>query len=92
MRNHKQQPTKDPISRFFSIASFLGLVATAVVLIAFYRAVSINAIIEVGEQSNTVVAAAVLQPLERQLLDYLDKVNHISGEDKNISRVPMEME
>ena len=92
MRNPNEQPTKDPISRFFSIASFLGLVATAVVLIAFYRAVSINAIIEVGEQSNTVVAAAVLQPLEGQLLDYLDKVNHVSGEDRNVSRVPMELE
>ncbi len=99
MKESAERPAKDTISSFFSIASFLGLMATAVLLIVFYRMVSINAIVEVGEQSNTVVANTILQILKSRLLDYLAEADHHLAEadhhlaeDKHIPEVPADLE
>lgn len=57
--------------RFYSIASFLAIFATALLLGLFYRQVAIQGIIQLAERNNLVLARATLNPVKPALMDYL---------------------
>lgn len=60
--------------RFYSIASFVAVLATALLIALFYRQVAIQGIMQLAERSNLALARTALNSVRPQLIDYLDAV------------------
>ena len=60
--------------RFYSIASFVAVLATALLITLFYRQVAIQGIMQLAERSNLALARTALNSVRPQLIDYLDTV------------------
>ena len=60
--------------RFYSIASFVAVLATALLITLFYRQVAIQGIMQLAERSNLTLARTALNSVRPQLIDYLDAV------------------
>lgn len=58
--------------RYYSIASFIAVLATAVLLTWFYRQVSVQGIVDLAERSNQHLARAVMNQMKPSLLEFLD--------------------
>ena len=58
--------------RFYSIASLLAVLATALLIAMFYRQVAIQGIMELAERSNLALARTALNSVRPVLIDYLD--------------------
>jgi signal transduction histidine kinase len=60
--------------RFYSIASFVAVLATALLITLFYRQVAIQGIMQLAERSNLALALTALNSVRPQLINYLDAV------------------
>lgn len=60
--------------RFYSIASFVAVLATALLIALFYRQVAIQGIMRLAERSNLALARTALNSVRPILIDYLDSV------------------
>jgi len=60
--------------RFYSIASFVAVLATAILIALFYRQVAIQGIMQLAERSNLALARTALNSVRPQLIDYLEAV------------------
>ena len=58
--------------RFYSIASLLAVLATALLIAMFYRHVAIQEITQLAERSNLALARTALNSVRPVLIDYLD--------------------
>lgn len=58
--------------RFYSIASLLAVLATALLIAMFYREVAIQGIMQLAERSNLTLARTALNSVRPVLIDYLD--------------------
>lgn len=63
------------VSRYFSIASLIGILVAAIALTELYRYTSIKTIIELGEQKNIVIAKTALIALNPDLINFLQQVS-----------------
>lgn len=60
--------------RFYSIASFVAVLVTALLIALFYRQVAIQGIMQLAERSNLALARTALNSVKPELIDYLDTV------------------
>jgi hypothetical protein len=58
--------------RYYSVASFIAVLVTAVLLTWYYRQVSIQGIVDLTERSNLTLARSVMNPMKPALLEFLD--------------------
>jgi len=58
--------------RFYSVASLVAVLATAVLLTWFYRQVAIKGIVQLAERSNLTLAQAAMNPIKPALLGFLE--------------------
>ncbi|MEQ1667157.1 MAG: histidine kinase [Sulfuriferula sp.] len=58
--------------RFYSIASFISIFITAVLLTLFYRQITIQWITQLAEVNNTALAQTALNAIRPELMQYLD--------------------
>jgi signal transduction histidine kinase len=58
--------------RYYSVASLVSILATATLLIWFYRQVSYQGIVQLAEQSNLTLAQSAMNALNPALLDFLN--------------------
>ena len=58
--------------RYYSVASFVAVLVTAVLLTWFYRQVSVQGIVDLAEQSNQHLARAAMNQMKPSLLEFLD--------------------
>jgi signal transduction histidine kinase len=58
--------------RFYSVASFLVVLATALLIAMFYRQVAIQGIMQLAERSNLTLARTALNLVKPELIDYLN--------------------
>src|SRR5512143_3694482 len=58
--------------RYYSMASFIAVLATAVLLTWLYRQVSVQGIADLAERSNQTLARAAMSPMKPALLEFLD--------------------
>ena len=59
------------LMRFYSIASFLAILATAVVIAMLYRGVAVEGIMKLAERNNLALAQIALNSMKPELIDYL---------------------
>ena len=60
--------------RFYSVASFLAVLATALLIGLFYREVAIQGLIKLAERNNLALARTALNSVRPALIDYLNPV------------------
>src|SRR5574340_201909 len=60
--------------RFYSLASFLAVLATALLVGLFYRQVAIQGIMTLAERNNLALARTALSSVKPELIDYLNRV------------------
>jgi signal transduction histidine kinase len=58
--------------RFYSVASFLAILATALLVGLFYREVAIQGVIKLAERNNLALARTALNSVKPQLIDFLN--------------------
>ena len=58
--------------RYYSVASLVAVLATAVLLTWFYRQVAIQGIVQLAERSNLTLAQVAMNPIKPALLEFLD--------------------
>jgi len=58
--------------RFYSIASFLAVLATALLIGLFYRQIAIQGLMQLAERNNLALAQTALNSVKPVLIDYLD--------------------
>jgi two-component system, NarL family, sensor kinase len=58
--------------RYYAAASFIAVLATAILLTLFYRQVAIQGIVRLAERSNVNLAQLAMNPIKPALLAYLD--------------------
>ena len=58
--------------RYYSVASLIAILATAALLIWFYRQVAIQGIVQLAERSNMNLAQIAMDPIKPALLEFLD--------------------
>jgi signal transduction histidine kinase len=66
--------------RFYSIASFIAILATGVLLSLFYRQVALLGIFQLAEQSNRALARTTLNSNRSALVEYLKSVANLGPE------------
>lgn len=57
--------------RFYSVASFLAILATALLVGLFYREVAIQGVMKLAERNNLALARTALNSVQPQLIDFL---------------------
>lgn len=57
--------------RYYSVASLIAVLATALLLTWFYRQVAIQGIVQLAERSNLTLARAAMNPIKPSLLEFL---------------------
>ena len=57
--------------RYYSVASLVAFLVTAVLLTWFYRQVSVQGIVDLTERSNLTLARAAMSPMKPALLEFL---------------------
>jgi signal transduction histidine kinase len=62
--------------RFFSLASFLAVLITALAIGLFYRQVAIHGLMQLAERNNLALARTALNSVKPQLIAYLDRYGH----------------
>lgn len=60
--------------RFYSMASFLAVLVTALLVGLFYRQVAIQGIMNLAERNNLALARTALSSVRPELIDYLNRV------------------
>lgn len=60
--------------RFYSVASFLAVLGTALLVGLFYRHVAIQGIMTLAERNNLALARIALSSVKPELIDYLNRV------------------
>lgn len=60
--------------RFYSVTSFVAVLATALLIAMFYRQVAIQGIMQLAERSNLALARTALNSVRPVLVDYLNSV------------------
>jgi len=63
--------------RYYSVASLVAVIATAVLLAWFYRQVAIEGIVQMIEQGNLTLARAAMNPIKPTLLEYLSAADDL---------------
>ena len=58
--------------RYYSVASLVAFLVTAVLLTWFYRQVAIQGIVQLAERSNLALTRSVMNPMKPALLEFLD--------------------
>ena len=58
--------------RFYSVASFLAILATALLIAMLYREVAIQGLMKLAERNNLVLARTALNSVKPQLIDFLN--------------------
>jgi signal transduction histidine kinase len=58
--------------RFYSVASFLAILATALLIAMLYREVAIQGIMKLAERNNLALARTALNSVQPQLIDFLN--------------------
>lgn len=60
--------------RFYSVVSFVAVLATALLIALFYRQVAIQGVMQLAERNNLALARTALNSVRPALIDYLDSV------------------
>jgi hypothetical protein len=60
--------------RFYSVASFLAVLATALLVGLFYRQVAIQGLMKLAERNNLALARTALNSVKPELIDYMNSV------------------
>jgi hypothetical protein len=63
--------------RYYSAASLVAVLATAILLTWFYRQVAIHGIVQLAERSNMNLAQVAMNPIKPALLDFLDSTANL---------------
>lgn len=63
------------IFRYFSVAAFIGFCLAGTGLVWFYRTVTVEELVELGEQSNLAPAQTALNSVQPELLAYLESTS-----------------
>ncbi len=79
-------------SRIFSLAGLLSLVVAAVFLSLLIRELAITAIVELGEQSNAVVAQTALNSVKPQLTGFLEQRLSVRADEVFDPTIPVELQ
>ena len=61
------------LTRRYAVASLFGVFVAAIALVILYREMSINTILQFGEQANIAVAKTTVSASGQELVDYLQK-------------------
>ncbi|MBW8370308.1 MAG: hypothetical protein K0M66_04945 [Thiobacillus sp.] len=77
--------------RFYSIASLVAILATALLLGFFYRQVAIQGIIQLAERNNLTLARAALNSVRPALLEYLSSAAEVGTGDIGRPAPPPEL-
>jgi signal transduction histidine kinase len=75
------------IIRYFSIASFVCIVAAAVALTAYFRHITIRELVEFGESGNVALTEAALQAVRAELIQFLDEAGKAPAAE--LARLPL---
>lgn len=65
--------------RFYSVASFISILAAAAILAFFYRQVAVHGIVHLAEQSNATLTKTALASVRYGLVSYLSRVSEAGG-------------
>src|SRR5574340_255172 len=60
--------------RFYSVASFLAVLATALLVGLFYREVAVRELMQLAERNNLTLARTALNAVKPALIDYLNPI------------------
>ncbi len=74
--------------RYYSVASLVAVLATAVLLTWFYRQVAIQGIVQMVEQGNLTLARAAMNPIKPTLLEYLSATENFRPDSANPPPLP----
>jgi len=77
--------------RYYSVASLVAVLVTAVVLTWFYRQVAIQGIVQLAERSSLTLARAAMNPIKPALLEFLDAAADIRSNSPNRPPLPPEL-
>jgi signal transduction histidine kinase len=77
--------------RFYSVASLVAILATAVLLTWFYRQAAIQGIIQLAEASNLTLTRAALSPIKPELLAFLKSTEHLQPNAASYPPLPPEV-
>jgi signal transduction histidine kinase len=77
--------------RYYSVASLVAVLVTAVVLTWFYRQVAIEGIVQLAERSNLTLARAAMNPIKPALLEFLDAAADVRSNSPNRPPLPPEL-
>ncbi len=77
--------------RYYSVASLVAVLATAVLLTWFYRQVAIQGIVQLAERSNLTLARAAMNPIKPTLFEFLDVAADFRPGSANPPPLPSEL-
>lgn len=78
--------------RFYSIASLISIVGTAVVMAVLYRAIAVHSIVTVAESNNLVMAEIALGPIRTELADFLSAAASVTGDSARSLQLPVDID
>jgi len=67
--------------RYFSITGFISMVGAAILLVAFYRWIALNDLLELGERHNVALTQAFSNSLWPQFSLFLTRTVNLSGDE-----------
>ncbi len=77
--------------RFYSVASFLAVLATALLIGLFYRQIAIHGLMHLAERNNLALARTALNSVKSELIAYLDAVEQSTLVNVSHSSPPPEL-
>jgi len=77
--------------RYYSVASLVAVLATAVLLAWFYRQVAIEGIVQMIERGNLTLARTAMNPIKPTLLEYLSATQDLRPDSANHPPLPPDL-
>ena len=77
--------------RYYSVASLMVVLVTAVLLTWFYRQVSVQGIVDLAERSNQHLARAAMNQMKPTLLEFLDATANFNPNSASPPPLPPEL-
>jgi signal transduction histidine kinase len=77
--------------RFYSLASLVAVLATAVLLTWLYRNVAINGIVQLAERNNLMLARVAISPMKPAILEFLDTTADIRPDSTRHPPLPPDL-
>jgi len=77
--------------RYYSVASLVAVLATAILLTWFYRQVAIQGIVQLAERSNLTLARAAMNPIKPALLEFIESAADFQPGNATLPPLPSEL-